>query len=302
MPQLHDSALNLYNQYYEVRRKLNEVSASYWTDLEIFGWLNQAQLFIAKKSKCLKRTATITTTASTSEYDLNSTTNGFTDIIDISDDGVYFYVNGTTYLPLTFATKGRLNKENPGWQGIAASVPKNYYYDKATKTIGIFPKPNTANAGAYLFVSGYHKPKVLHAGTCVTGTGTTALVLQAGSTTYPYPNPTNDYYNNLYVEIYSGTGAGQKVKITDYVGSSVTCTLAFTTAPDTNSIYGLVPQIPEDAHYLMPLYAIARAFEKGGSRTNLANNYWTQFNGGLLLFMGEMIDDDDDTISRDTYR
>lgn len=302
MPQLHSYALNFYNQFYEVRKKLNEVSASYWSDLEIFGWLNQAQLFIARKSKCLQRTATITTTASTQEYDLRSTTNGFPDIIDISEDGVYFYINGSSYQPLDYTTKGRLNKKSPGWQGVAASVPSEYYYDKATKTIGLHPKPNSTNAGAYLFITGYHKPKVLNAGTCASGTSTTALVLPAGSSTIPYPNPTNDYYNNLYVEIYSGTGAGQTSQISDYVGLTRTCTVSFTTAPDTSSIYGMLPQIPEEAHYLMLLYAIARAFEKGGSRTVLANNYWGQFNIGLALFMDETNEDRDEELQRDTYR
>ena len=302
MPQLHSGALNLYNQFYEVRRKLSEVTAAFWTDLEIYSWLNQGQLLIAKKSKCLKRTATITTTASTQEYDLNSTTNGFPDIIDISKDGVYFYINGTSYQPLDFTTIGRLNKESSGWQGVAASVPSKYYYDKATKTIGIYPKPNSTNAGAYLFISGYHKSKILNAGTCAATPSATAIILATGSSTVPYPNPVNDYYNDLYIEIYSGTGAGQKSKITDYVGLTATCTVSLTTSPNTSSIYGMIPQIPEDAHYLMPLYALWKAWGKGGSRTVLANNYRQEFYAGLSEFIGEVIEDDDDEISRETYR
>ncbi len=302
MPQLHNYPLNLYAQFYEVRRKLSEVTAAFWTDLEVYSYLNQGQLFIVRKSKCLKRTATITTTASTQEYDLNSSTNGFQDIIDISDDGVYFKINGTNYLPLDYATKGRLNKESSGWQGISASVPQKYYYNKATKTIGLYPKPNSTNAGAYLFITGYHKPKILNAGTCNTGTSATALVLATGSSTVPYPNPVNDYYNDLYVEIYSGTGAGQISKITDYVGSTGTCTVSFTTAPTTASIYGMISEIPSDMHYLMPLYALWKLWGKGGSRTVLANNYRQEFYVGLNEAIGELLENDDEEISRETYR
>lgn len=301
MPQKHSSAENLYTLFYAIRRKLNEVSAKYWTDLEIFYWLNRGQLHIARKTKCLKRTATITTTASTQEYDLRSTTNGFEDIIDIAEDGVEFSMGGTNRQPLNKKHIWQLNRESPGWRDISASIPKDYYYDKATKTIGLHPKPNSTNAGAYLFIAGFHKPKVLLAGTAEAGS-TTTIKLQVGSTTYPYPNPTDDYYNNIYIEIYQGTGAGQKAKITDYDGGTRTCTAAFTTAPDTTSIYGMVPEVPEEMHYLMKLFAFGRAFEKGGSRTNLANNYWKQYYSGLNLAIDEYNEDSDEDLEREAYR
>src|SRR3990167_10499244 len=152
MPYIHSDAHNLYDLFYAVRRRLSEVTASFWTDLEVYRALHDAQKDIAVKTKCLKRKVTITTTNGTQEYDLR--TNSFSDIIKIADDGVYFYLNGSSYHPLIFKRIGELNMEFPGWQGVAAYVSKYYYYDKATKTIGLYPKPNSANAGAYLFVSG----------------------------------------------------------------------------------------------------------------------------------------------------
>lgn len=299
MPQLHDDASNLYEMFYSVRKTLSETTAGYWSDLEVYNALNKGQAHITAKSRCLKKTVTVTTVASTQEYDLKD--NSFSDIIDIAEDGVYFKIAGTSYTPLTFKSKKQLAKESPGWQGVAAGTPKHYYYDKTSKTIGLYPKPNSTNAGAYLYITGYHTPKVIHAGTASSGS-TTTIVLPAGSSTAPYPNPSNDYYNNIWIEVYSGTGAGQRAEITDYVGSTRTCTAAFTTAPDNSSVYGMIPQIPTTAHYLMPLYAIASLWGKGGSRTSLANNYWKQYYDGLSLFIGEFIEDSDEEIIKDSYR
>lgn len=299
--QKHSPAENLYALFYAVQKKLNDTAASYWSALEIYNWLNNGQLYIANKSRCLKKTVTITTTASTSEYDLRTTTNDFSDIIDIADDGVEFMLNGSTRQPLTFKPVWRLNKEFPGWRGVSASVPQFYYYDKSTKTIGLYPKPNSSNAGAYLFITGYHKPKIINAGTAQSGS-TSTIKLAAGSTSVPYPNPGDDYYNNLYIEIYSGAGAGQTAKITDYVGSTLICTASFTTAPDSTSIYGMLPEVPETFQYLIKLYALWKALSKGGSRVNLANNYRSEFFDGLNLAMDEYNEDDAEFLIKDSYR
>lgn len=301
MPQKHSPAENLYSVFYSVRRKLNEVSASYWTDLEIFGWINKAQLYIVRKSKCLKKIVTVTTTEGTREYDLRSTTNGFDDIIDISEDGVEFNTNGSKRLPLIYTTIWKLNHGSPGWRDVANSIPQEYYWNKSTKTIGLYPEPNSSNAGAYLYVSGYHKPKTLIAGTVSSGS-TTTLVMAEGSSTVPYPNPTDDYYNDLYVEIYSGTGAGQKLKITDYAASTRTLTFATATAPDSTSVFGMVFEVPEEAHYLTELYTLWKAYSKGGSRVNLANNYRAEFFGGLSEFIGEELEAEAEELVKDTYR
>lgn len=296
----HSTATNLYEQAQEVRDTLQEASASRWTDHEIYSKLNEAQLHIVRKSLCLKKEVTVTTTEGTREYNLRTTTNDFSDIINISDDGVFFYVNGSTYLPLTFKTKGQLNKEYPNWQGQSSGIPQFYYYNKATKTIGLHPKPNSSNAGAYLFINGYYKPKVLIAGTASSGS-TTTLVMPAGSATVSYPSVSNDYYNSLYLEIYSGTGAGQKLLITDYVASTRTLTFATATAPDSTSVFGFCPEINEEAQYLMPLFALWKLLAKGGSRVNLANNYRQEYIAGLSEFIGESLDENDEVLQRDSY-
>lgn len=303
MPQLHTDIRNFYELFYTVRRRLSEVSASRWTDLEIYNWLNQAQQYIARKAKCLEKEVAVTTSEGIREYDLRTTTNDFSDIIDISESGVNYDINGSTSnnQSLEYTTIAQLNKESPGWRGVSNSIPQQYYYKKAVKTIGLYPEPNSSNAGAYLHVNGYYFPKILIAGTASSGS-TTTLVMAAGSSTVPYPNPDDDYYNDLYLEIYSGTGTGQRLKITDYTASSRTLTFAIATAPDSTSVFGLVPEINPEAHYLMEIYALWKAFAKGGSRTTLANNYRAEFFSGLALFIGEGIEADSELLIKDTYR
>lgn len=299
MPQIHTQALNLHALFELVRKKLSETTASYWTDLEIYNALNRGQQNIARKAKCLEKEVTVTTIDDTATYDLR--VNGFSDIIDIAEDGVHFYMNGTTYQPLTFKTKKQLNMEFPGWQGVSASVPQYYYWNRATKTIGLYPKPNSTNAGAYLFINGYHFPKVLLGGLASSGT-TSQIVFPAGSATVMYPNPVDDYYNNLYIEIQTGTGAGQKVKITDYTASTRTALATFTTAPDATSYFGMVPEIPEEAHNLMYLFALGENWGKGGSRTTLGDYYRRQYYEELGVYIGEELESDDEDLIKDTYR
>src|SRR3990167_9973335 len=299
----HSQSSNLYEQMQEVREALLEITASRWADLEIYNKLNQAQLNIVRKSLCLEKEIAITTSTGTREYDLRTTTNDFSDIIDISESGVNYDANGSTTnnRELTHKSIWELNKEFSGWRGVANSIPQHYYYRKHSKTIGIYPEPNSSNAGAYLHINGYYKPKILIAGTASSGS-TTTLIMPAGSATVPYPSVTDDYYNNLYMEIYSGTGAGQKLKITDYTGSSRTLTFATATAPDSTSIFGSIPEIPEEAQYLMPLYALWKLLGKGGSRVSLANNYGQQYIAGLRDFIGETTEESGEALVKDSYR
>ncbi len=299
MPFLHSEDFNLQYLFKSVRRRLTEVTAAFWTDLEVYNALNKGIRDISIKARCLKKTITVTTISGTREYDLKD--NSFGDIIDISEDGVEFNTNGTARLGLDFVTIAQLNKERPGWRDVAASIPREYYYNKNTKTIGLEPKPNATNVGAYLFVSGYHRAKVLHAGTATAGTSTTITLAEGSSTTNP-PSKVDDYYNGIFIEIAGGTGEGEKAEITDYVGSTRKCTVTFTTTPDNTSIYGMIPEIPQEAHELLEPYALWKLFSKGGSRTVLANQYRDEYFANLSNFIGDYSEIDDEIVIRDTYR
>ena len=69
------------------------------------------------------------------------------------------------------------------------------------------------------------------------GSGTTIILDSSAPAT-------NSYYNNGLVRITRGTGAGQTAKITGYVGATRTVTVAaFSTTPDTTSMYEIGPQV-----------------------------------------------------------
>lgn len=71
---------------------------------------------------------------------------------------------------------------------------------------------------------------VVHEGTAQAGATTTITLDTSASST-------DDYYNDMEVEIIGGTGDGQVRKITDYTGSSRVATIAplFATTPDSTS-------------------------------------------------------------------
>lgn len=87
-------------------------------------------------------------------------------------------------------------------------------------------------------------------GTAASGTSNT-LTLQ---TSHGH-DTTDDAYNNLMIEIYSGTGAGQCRMISDYNGTTLVATVVndWTTTPDSTSVYmiydGWCGQIEDCSQY-----------------------------------------------------
>jgi hypothetical protein len=80
-------------------------------------------------------------------------------------------------------------------------------------------------------------------GTAQAGAATT-ITFASGS------SGTDDFYNNMWIRITSGTGIGQSRKITDYVGSTKVATVAtWTTNPDATSVYEIVTPIVNSNTY-----------------------------------------------------
>jgi hypothetical protein len=76
-----------------------------------------------------------------------------------------------------------------------------------------------------------------HTGTAQAGAATTITLAATASVT-------DDVYNSMTVYISSGTGSGQIKVITDYVGSTKVATVsAWTTQPDTTSVYEIMPAV-----------------------------------------------------------
>jgi len=96
--------------------------------------------------------------------------------------------------------------------------------------------------------------------------------LQAGTaaagaaTSLTFPDDRNsvkiaDYYNNVAIEIVSGTGAGHDT-ITDYTAARVA---TVTNTCSTDSIFGTISVLPEETHMLMILEASLLAIMKPSS-------------------------------------
>lgn len=64
-----------------------------------------------------------------------------------------------------------------------------------------------------------------------TAGGTTSITLAVGE------SGADDYYNGMLISIISGTGSGQSVKITDYVGSTRVASASFSPGVDNTSHY-----------------------------------------------------------------
>jgi len=101
------------------------------------------------------------------------------------------------------------------------------------------------------------KPVDLHTGTAAAGAAT-SLTLEASLG----HSVINDYYNGQTIVVVSGTGVGSDT-ISDYVGSTRVCTVTGTYS--TDSVYGTVSILPEQAHGLILLEATALSFMKPGT-------------------------------------
>ena len=107
----------------------------------------------------------------------------------------------------------------------------------------------------------YYQQRVpdLLTGTGDTGSGSNTVVFASAV----YPRRTDDYYNGVYLEVVSGTGVGTIAEITDYVASTRAATVAGTFG--TDSVYGTISVLPEEAHAVVVLEAAMLALVKPGS-------------------------------------
>ena len=128
-----------------------------------------------------------------------------------------------------------------------------YYYIRGQK-LGIIPTPKTTTANS-LQISYIRQLADLSYGNVASGTSTSiklATTPTAGDT-----KQINDYYNGERIIIVSGAGVGQTRTISDYVGSTRLATVdaAWTTTPDTTSMYSFISSIPDQHHEILGAYA-----------------------------------------------
>ena len=108
-----------------VRYYINESVESTWSDTELLGWLNDAQMDIAARTQCKETSEEITLIANTLQYAV------------VSD---YIAVSAVVYSPASGVGKGliRGHPSQVGHTGISGTSEPNRWYDWKGE-IGIYP-------------------------------------------------------------------------------------------------------------------------------------------------------------------
>jgi hypothetical protein len=121
-------------------------------------------------------------------------------------------------------------------------------------------------------------PTVELEGTAQSGTATT-IVLQDGNE----HSISDDFYNDYYIVINSGTGSGpQGVKITDYVGATLTASVASwpIATPDATSIYSLHTGIVGQAAAGTTSTITLEATNGHSTSDDFYNGWWIKLTAG----------------------
>lgn len=125
----------------QIRKRLGETTASFWTDAELNGWIDDACHEIAYRTKCIKTDGYLTTT-SAGEYTLSSTFPNWVAVFK-----VYLLEEGETWIKLMQTDETRLDREADGWRSADAATPNKYYQDKERDLLGLYPTPDSDNQG-----------------------------------------------------------------------------------------------------------------------------------------------------------
>lgn len=126
------------------RKRLGETTARFWSDVELNVWLDEGGHDIAFKTKSLRSNSTLTTTSGTGEYSLSSIATGILSVL-----GVEYKQDAVNWVKLPATTRKILDRETPGWRNSNSSTPMSYYWDREENLFGVYPKPDSTNAGAY---------------------------------------------------------------------------------------------------------------------------------------------------------
>ena len=130
----------------------------------------------------------------------------------------------------------------------------------------------------------------LHRAVAASGTASTIVLGTNGAaTTLGYIHNVDNYYQNMYIEIFSGIGEGQIRKISSYDGATKTATVDpdWTTTPDSTSVYSIVSPIKEDFQELLALGAVMRM---KGIKIEDDVNIVAQLYGALMTSMVEALE------------
>lgn len=225
-----------------------------WTDPEILGWANEGTQQVVPEILDLDEDFfgdyfDITTAALVAIYDLPSR---FIRMRQVE------YILGTTRVDVP---ERRASPGNPPFlSGVSEpSAAPPFAYALFNDQIHFDPPPSGVMASAFRcwYVG---TPPDLTYGTASAGGASTITLQAADDTVAPWglgASGDDDYYNRTWIVITSGTGAGQRRRISDYVGDTKVATVspAWSVQPTNASLYATETILPEPLWRLPQLFA-----------------------------------------------
>lgn len=216
----------------QVRRLVDESTAEFWTDTDVdesleLGFLEVWNEVVSRGQDWSVRTSNISVVSGTELYDLPDNVMRMRRVSRANTDGTFTKIPPLRSLNSTFGTGGT---------NLSTSSAGVRFYIEGSQ-IGFRPKPTAAFTVQLVYIPNHVS---MVTGTASAG-GSSTITLASGS------DGRDDYYVGAEITIVSGTGAGQTRRISDYVGSTLVATVgsAWTTTPDSTSVYATHPLVPD---------------------------------------------------------
>lgn len=216
----------------QARRAVDEATAEFWSNDDIDESYelacNEIWSEVTLRSQDLTmRTTTISVVSGTELYSLPDEILRVRRVCRLSTDGV-------TVETILRPMRSMNDPRGIGSTASLANTGFGYYLEGYQ--IGFRPKPTSAWTAQLKYTPHHPSPTT---GTASAGSATTITFASAA-------DARDDYYNGVLVTVASGTGSGQTRRLTDYVGSTRVATVdAWTTTPDSTSVYATEPLFPD---------------------------------------------------------
>ena len=272
--------MNAYQQLETVRDMIAEASASHWSDRELLSAMNVEQrrigIYVGLNAvSWLLDSVAVTPTSSVITLPANCA------------KPVYLEETSSGS-PVQFSTNVQ-NRRVSRTSGVDFSYGIKEAYPQRNVIVVNSESYSTACTLWYL-----RRVPDLHVGTASAG-GATSITLSAhdgaSGTTGFGAKVIADYYNNVGIEIVSGTGAGAVDTITDYTAARV-ATVTGTYSSD--SVYGTISLLPDETHELITLGAVKKALAKRGSSIDpkyyqYIADEWKVLNAAVIDFLSSRV-------------
>lgn len=239
--------MNTYEMLSELRANIGESTASHWGAKELLKKLSAhhrrvaAMLTLKQGDWLIKKSDALTPVAG-----LITLPSDCAKVVYIED------VSTGSEIPLNITVRER-GWTRPPVSGLEPGMLDAYFMGDG------FVEINDSGYGDTCYVWYQRRVWDLIGGTADTGSTTNSIILAVADG----PRYQDDYYIGAMLEAVGGTGVGVRAAITDYVASTRALTVAGGFSTDT--IYGTVPQVPEEGHDLIVLGATLQAMAKPSS-------------------------------------